>query len=156
MHHTTTKQLNVEQPSMKRFFSKPGVKSLPNPAAPAPHTPGLQPKDIVPPIPHPYPWELIAVLVSNDGLLLKPHLSESHVASSYVQIPWGKSGKPEEVSGDSSGLYDWNEAIIVYGIVGILELFSGELYSFCSCWVLIYGSSILPLGYHCEGGRWES
>ncbi|KAE9409523.1 hypothetical protein BT96DRAFT_872168 [Gymnopus androsaceus JB14] len=120
---------------MKRFFTKPsGAKSptkAPTPTpisvpSAVPHTTGLQPKDIVPPIPHPYPYDHIALLVTKDGLLLRPHLSEHNVASSYVQIAWGKSGKAEELSGDSSEMHDWEEAIVVYGIVGILELFSAS------------------------------
>ncbi|KIK59630.1 hypothetical protein GYMLUDRAFT_44597 [Collybiopsis luxurians FD-317 M1] len=119
---------------MKRFFSKSGARSPPTaPETPisasvpsiVPHTTGLPPKDIVPAVPHPYPYQYITLLVAKEGLLLKPQLSESNIASSHVRIAWGKNGKVMEVSGDGSE-HDWNEAILVYGIVGILELFSAS------------------------------
>lgn len=122
---------------MKRLFSKSGAKppakslststSVPVTAkTTAPHTTGLQPKDIVPPVPHPYPYDSIALLVSEDGLLLRPNLSEPDAALGCVRVAWGKGGQIEELSGGSGKVYDWKEAIIVHGIIGILELFSGQ------------------------------
>ncbi|KAJ3920013.1 SacI homology domain-containing protein [Lentinula edodes] len=122
---------------MKRLFSKSGAKppakslststSVPVTAkTTAPHTTGLQPKDIVPPVPHPYPYDSIALLVSEDGLLLRPNLSEPDAALGCVRVAWGKGGQIEELSGGSGKVYDWKEAIIVHGIIGILELFSAS------------------------------
>ena len=49
-------------------------------------------------------------------------------AESHVRISWGKDGKVEEIasSGDDCG-EDWSESVVVYGIVGILTLFTGTL-----------------------------
>ncbi|KAH9930723.1 SacI homology domain-containing protein [Fomitopsis serialis] len=82
-----------------------------NPVSTAPggsHATGLQPKYVLPPLPHPCPHEHIAIIATDRGLLLRPHfLSETHVES-YVCIPWGKNATVEDV--------------VVYGIVGILTL----------------------------------
>ncbi|KAG7092615.1 hypothetical protein E1B28_008958 [Marasmius oreades] len=124
---------------MKRLFSRSNKTKPPpapvHPTAPtnptAPHTIGLQPKYIVPPIPHPHPYEHLALLAASDGLLIRPHIPNSHTSKAgvvpHVRIVWGKSVKIEELSGDeeSSGA-DWDDAIIVYGIVGILELFTAS------------------------------
>ncbi|KAJ3784104.1 SacI homology domain-containing protein [Lentinula aff. detonsa] len=120
---------------MKRLFSKSRAKSpaksistsgTQSVTTTATHTTGLQPKDIVPPIPHPYPYDSIALLVSKDGLLLRPNLSEHDTKPACVRVAWGKGGNVEEMPGDGSDVYDWKEAIIIYGIVGILELFSAS------------------------------
>ncbi|KAF5389930.1 hypothetical protein D9757_003649 [Collybiopsis confluens] len=116
---------------MKRFFSKSGTK-LPSTPTSAnslvssipPHATGLQPKDIVPAVPHPYPYQYIALLVTKEGLLLKPQLSDNFAAS-HVRILWGKGSKVEELSEDGSE-HDWAQAVVVHGIVGILELFSAS------------------------------
>lgn len=55
-----------------------------------------------------------------------------HVES-HVQIHWGIAGKIEEVQGDGEDLdgnTDWSKSIIVYGIIGTLDLFSGMCVSF--------------------------
>ncbi|KAJ3818742.1 SacI homology domain-containing protein [Lentinula raphanica] len=119
---------------MKRFFSKTKVNPTALPSPPtaqavtttSAHTTGLQRKDIIPPIPHPYPYDSIALLVTRDGLLLRPNLAESDNRTSYVRIAWGKGSDVEEMPGDTSDMYEWKEAIVVYGIVGILELFSAS------------------------------
>jgi hypothetical protein len=44
----------------------------------------------------------------------------------FVRIAWGKLVKVEEIKYDpESDDVDWDNAVIVYGIIGILELFSG-------------------------------
>jgi hypothetical protein len=102
---------------------------LSNPTAP--HTTGLQPKFVVPAVPQPYPHRHLAILVTKEGLLIRPHVFESGIDQKEglpcVRVSWGKSVKVEEIEEEGSQLsekLDWNEAVIVYGIVGILELFS--------------------------------
>ncbi|KAH9981344.1 SacI homology domain-containing protein [Lactifluus volemus] len=116
---------------MKRlFFSKSskdppsvGVLSVNNDK-----TPTLPPKFVVPPIPHPRPHEHIAVLPTQEGLFLRPHTpfqgeSDSH----YVRITWGKVPEIVEFQGAVQNTdTNWAAAVIVYGIVGILELFAGS------------------------------
>lgn len=126
---------------MKRFLAKAARPfNLPSnsqsQAAPSPPTPppnstglhtGLQPKYVVPPVPHPCPHDHIALLVTKQGLLLRPHIPGlKHPASSHVRIPWGKTVTVEDMAGDGEAEgADWNDSVIVYGIVGALELYSG-------------------------------
>jgi phosphatidylinositol 4-phosphatase len=115
---------------MKRLFSK-SSKSPPSIAAVSvnsdlvTHTPALQPKFIVPPVPHPRPHDHIAILPTQEGLLLRSHTprqgeSDCH----YVRITWGKVPEIKEFRGAVQNT-GWAAAVIVYGIVGILELFTG-------------------------------
>ncbi|KZT71284.1 hypothetical protein DAEQUDRAFT_724233 [Daedalea quercina L-15889] len=111
--------------------SKKGVPASPiNPASTAsggPHATGLQPKYVLPPLPHPCPHEHIAIVATDRGLLLRPHfLSETHVES-YICIPWGKNAAVEELPhGEEFDHIDWSEGVVVYGIAGILTLFSAS------------------------------
>ncbi|KAF7440628.1 hypothetical protein PC9H_000974 [Pleurotus ostreatus] len=86
--------------------------------------PGLKPKYTVPPVPHPCPYEHIALLASGKGILLRPH-GVKHPAK-HVLLRWGKEVIIDEVDGpgDSEGA-SWSDATIVYGIVGLLNLYSG-------------------------------
>ena len=111
--------------------SKKDVPASPvNPTSSAPagpsHATGLQPKYVLPPLPHPCPHEHIAIVATERGLLLRPHfLSETHVES-YICIPWGKNATVEELPhGEEFDHIDWSESVVVYGIVGILTLFTG-------------------------------
>ncbi|CCM00021.1 uncharacterized protein FIBRA_02047 [Fibroporia radiculosa] len=119
---------------MKRLLSfkpHPLAKSVPaaliNTSSTAPHTTSLQPKYVLPPLPHPCPYEHIAVLATSGGLLLRPHFQSEVDPESYVRIAWGKAGDVEEVlySEDIDGV-DWSESVVVYGVVGILSLFSAS------------------------------
>ena len=94
------------------------------------HSTGLQPKFLVPPLPHPCPHEHIAVLATPKGLLLRPHLGNGARPESHVRVSWGKEAKVEEIpnAGDEDGA-DWSECVVVYGIIGILNLFTGTLSS---------------------------
>lgn len=119
-------------PAMKRllsFKSIPAVKSVPaapaNPTGTVPHTTSLQPKYVLPPLPHPCPHEHIALLATAQGLLLRPHFLSETRPESYVRILWGKTGAIEELPINEDADQDWSESVIIYGIVGILELFSG-------------------------------
>lgn len=124
---------------MKRLLtkaSKPRSNSAPltpplihlsNPIEP--HTTGLQPKSVVPAVPQPYPHTYLAIFVTKEGLLICPHVSESGTDQTEwfpcIRVSWGKSVKVEEIERyQLSEKLDWNESVIVYGIVGILELFS--------------------------------
>ncbi|KAF8969687.1 SacI homology domain-containing protein [Flammula alnicola] len=132
---------------MKRFFekaSKPftlplkaanntdalsvnGSSQAAVPRAPTP-VPGLHPKYVVPPVLHPCPHSHLALLVTPGGLLIRPHVSGESlaqpVAFAYVRISWGKDTKIEEVENHPDKELDWRDSVVVYGIVGILELFS--------------------------------
>lgn len=123
---------------MKRFLSKASKPSLTpqsnSPSPPpihlsnptAPHTTGLQPKFVVSAVPQPYPHTYLAILVAKDGLLIRPHVLGSGIDQTEwldcIRVSWGKSVKVERYQ--PSEKLNWNEGVIVYGIVGILELFS--------------------------------
>jgi hypothetical protein len=119
--------------------SKPfGFSMTPSPMTPppihlsnptVPHTTGLQPKFVVPAVPHPYPHTYLSILVTKEGLLIRPHVFGSVIDQTEwlpcIRVSWGKSVKVEEIERHQlSEKLDWNEGVIVYGIVGILELFS--------------------------------
>ncbi|KAF7338181.1 hypothetical protein MVEN_02043000 [Mycena venus] len=125
---------------MKRFFStrKPSKSPTPTATSPtastitAPHlTSGLQPKYVVPPVPHPCPHDHIALLVTPAGLLLRQHTPgrgpNDPGPTTHLRLSWSKSVKVEELDGDgeAEGI-DWTESVIIYGILGVLELFSGS------------------------------
>ncbi|KAI0273575.1 SacI homology domain-containing protein [Gloeopeniophorella convolvens] len=114
---------------MRRLFTK--SKSPPS-KSPAPisnnvisHTPALQPKFVVPPVPHPRPHEHIAILPTEQGLLLRPHVAFGE-QDHHIRITWGKVPKVEEIQDSGQDVLDanWTEAVVVYGIIGILELFT--------------------------------
>ncbi|KAJ7125465.1 SacI homology domain-containing protein [Mycena crocata] len=122
---------------MKRFFSRaskpfaPSTSSPPPPNIAAPHTTGLQPKYVVPPVPHPCPHSHIALLATPDGLLLRQHIPgrgpNDPGPTTHLRISWSKTVKVEELSGDGEGdEVDWTGSVIIYGIVGVLELFSAS------------------------------
>ncbi|OCH94928.1 hypothetical protein OBBRIDRAFT_768387 [Obba rivulosa] len=119
---------------MKRFFvkSSKSLQTKPEPTAlhtsvanPTVHTTSLQPKYIVPPLPHPCPHEYIALTLTAEGLLLRPHLQGDLHPQSQVRVGWGISGKIEEIpAADDDSDTDWSHSVVVHGIVGILKLFS--------------------------------
>ncbi|TFK92292.1 hypothetical protein K466DRAFT_659372 [Polyporus arcularius HHB13444] len=123
---------------MKRLFSKtfktatPSTKSTPAvvPATtPLVHNTGLQPKDTLPPVPHPCPYEHISIVATSDGLLLRPrHPGQAQtedVSESAVKVAWGKGGKVETLAAQAEDA-DWEESVVVYGIIGFLELYSAS------------------------------
>ncbi|VDB82776.1 unnamed protein product [Peniophora sp. CBMAI 1063] len=89
------------------------------------HTTHLQPKYTVPAVPHPRPHDHIAILATPDALLLKPHLNGSNQSHPYVSISYGKQYKVEERedTGEGHGA-EWASAAVVYGIVGIIDLYT--------------------------------
>jgi phosphatidylinositol 4-phosphatase len=118
---------------MKRFFSKSSKKQPPMSAV-SPrndlvvHAPELPPKFTVPPVPHPRPHDHIALFPTQDGLLLRPHIAGQGESHHYVRITWGKMPEIEESQGAMQNAnVNWAVTIIVYGIVGIIELFTGSL-----------------------------
>ncbi|OAX41993.1 hypothetical protein K503DRAFT_421235 [Rhizopogon vinicolor AM-OR11-026] len=120
---------------MKRLFSKKSKNTTsPKPSAPEPPITGgstaglpvktgLQPSFVVPPVPHPNPHEHIALLASEDGLLIRPH---DGGAGPHLRVSWGKTANIAELPGGPSGSVDWKESVIVYGIVGLMSLFSAS------------------------------
>jgi hypothetical protein len=79
-------------------------------------------------MPHPRPHDHIAILPTQDGLLLRPHIVGQGESNHYVRITWGKIPEIEELQGPMENAnVNWAIAIIVYGIVGILELFTGTV-----------------------------
>ncbi|KAF8197552.1 SacI homology domain-containing protein [Pholiota molesta] len=100
--------------------------------APAGTAPALHPRYVVPAVPHPRPHTHLALLATKAGLLVRPHWPAGEGAAgaavgSVVRIAWGKEGRIEDVDGGELGFgeaVDWGESVVVYGLVGILELFS--------------------------------
>ncbi|KAF9477543.1 hypothetical protein BDN70DRAFT_810519 [Pholiota conissans] len=94
----------------------------------------LQPKYVVPAFPHPRPHTHLALLATKEGLLIRPHCpaeeggGDAMAEAGGVRVAWGKEGRIEEVDGallgELAGDADWKGSVVVYGIVGILELFS--------------------------------
>lgn len=112
---------------MKRFFTRPPANQPANPAPPtilqpASAGPGLNhyPKYTVPPVPHPCPHEHIAVLATPDGLLLRPHIAGLKHPSGLVRMAWGREGGVQESQEEVTE--DWGSSVIIYGIVGVLQL----------------------------------
>lgn len=87
---------------------------------------GLQPSFVLPPVPHPHPYEHIAIIATDEGLVMRPHLPGPFHSLPYVRVPWGKHSKLQELQcdGNDSSL-DWKSSVVVYGIVGIMDLFNG-------------------------------
>ncbi|KAI0664663.1 SacI homology domain-containing protein [Cubamyces menziesii] len=124
---------------MKRLFSKtfkataPATKptqpvaAIPATTNPPLHHAGLPPKDTLPPIPHPCPYEYISILATREGLLLRPrHPGRAEeLSESEVKVEWGKGGKVETLSSDAIEA-NWDESVTVYGIIGFLELYSAS------------------------------
>lgn len=87
---------------------------------------GLQPSFILPPIPHPHPYEHIAIVATDDGLLMRPYLRGDLHSLPHIHVPWGKHSNVQELQRDASNPpIDWKSSVVVYGIVGVMELFNG-------------------------------
>lgn len=122
---------------MKRLFSKrfslqPQQLSQKPAATAAPsssiaHTTGLQPSYVLPPLPHPRPYDHMALLATQAGLLVFPHLPGGAHPEHHVRISWGRLLRVEELNSDedSQGAA-WAESVVTYGIIGILELFNAS------------------------------
>jgi phosphatidylinositol 4-phosphatase len=116
-------------PGPKQTTSKPTPPTPVKPAhlGPLPNRTGLDPKYTVPPVPHPIPYQHLDISVSSQGLLLKPHIPGFSRTESYVRISWGLAGKVELVENAASRdpELDWSKGVVVYGILGSLDLFTG-------------------------------
>jgi hypothetical protein len=80
-------------------------------------------------------------LVSKKGLLLRPHISGLVRTESHVKISWGLGGTVKEVQGDGEDAgsdVDWTKSVVVYGIIGTLDVFSGTCF---------YATSTSPRAY---------
>ncbi|KAH7889626.1 SacI homology domain-containing protein [Phlebopus sp. FC_14] len=88
---------------------------------------GLQPTLTTSPVPHPHPHEYIAVVAADEGLVMRSHARALQRSGSCVRVSWSKPPKVEELSSDAEGpLIDWTSSAVIYGIVGILDLFNGR------------------------------
>ena len=122
--------------TMKRLFSRrkssqPTIPvDTPSTQLPPPPPVSLQPKSIAPPLPYPCPHASIHVLVTTDGLVLRPHIQDVAKATTHVRVPWGKDAVVEEIEGET---IDGTASTTVYGIVGILRLFHGMYAGYSSC-----------------------
>lgn len=94
--------------------------------------PGLHLEFSLPPVPHPCPHDHLALLASEGGLLIRPHIPGSPFLNSslysYLRLSWGKSNKIEQLEKREEDDLDWTESVIVYGIAGIVELFTCLLF----------------------------
>lgn len=82
-------------------------------------------------MPHPCPHDHLALLVTKEGLLIRPHIpgqpSVPKDTTPYVRVSWGKNVKVEEITPkEDDAEIEWGDGTIVYGILGVLDLFSGE------------------------------
>ncbi|TCD64143.1 hypothetical protein EIP91_004492 [Steccherinum ochraceum] len=132
--------MNQEFDKVRRLFMKPFKPKSAQPPPPLPvqpavqqtaHTTKLQPKFVVPPVPHPCPHDQLSILASPGGLLIRPTLHNRVKPESHIRIAWGKDGLVEEIqdSGDNGSL-DWAEAVVIHGIVGMLTLYTGIVNTF--------------------------
>ncbi|KAH8827011.1 SacI homology domain-containing protein [Flagelloscypha sp. PMI_526] len=132
---------------MRKFLQK-ASKSFALPSKPSnasTGTTGLQPKFMVPPVPHPYPWEHIALLVTDDALCIRPHFSDNNASSqslTYIRIPFVKGADVEELSATNSDGLDWSSSVVAYGILGLLELFTASY--------LLVITSRAEIGHHLD------
>jgi phosphatidylinositol 4-phosphatase len=123
-------------------------------------TPTLPPKFVVPPVPHPRPHEHIAILPTKEGLFLRPHTPfQGEPDSHYVRITWGKVPEIVEFQGVVQNTdTNWAAAVIVYGIVGILELFAGwyliSTPPFTQLHNLNFVCRIVSTRHYVQVGRW--
>lgn len=79
----------------------------------------------MPPLPHLSLHDHLEIMATRDGLALRPHIPGSEMVEDFVCITWGKSVKIEEIS--TTGMkHDWGKCTVIYGVVGILELYSCE------------------------------
>jgi hypothetical protein len=126
--------------TMKRWFSfqrdkKPGPIVPPPSASPANHSPvptkklatlaKERPKSTAPAKPLPSEiWHELTVLATESGLLVRPVLPE---ATMQLRISWGRDGEVAQVKATKQDEHDWSTGVTVYGLVGILSLFSGTV-----------------------------
>ena len=125
---------------MKRWFSfqndkKPGSIVLPPSKPAANHSPiptkklatlakeRLRSTAPVEPLPSEI-WHELTILATESGLLVRPMLPDP---ARQLRISWGKDGKVAQVEATKEDEHDWSTGVTVYGMVGILSLFSGTV-----------------------------
>ncbi|KAM6500271.1 SacI homology domain containing protein [Amanita muscaria] len=77
-------------------------------------------------------YDYLVLVPTKEGLLMRPQLpgkrgdSTTGGKASVVRIRWKKAVVIEEVDGKAEEVVDidWTEGVVVYGIIGVLELFS--------------------------------
>ena len=98
--------------------------------------PSLPTKFLATAVPHPKPFDRLLVLATAEGLLLRPDIPHYET---LVRISWGKDGKVEQVAANSvAGVPDWSTAALIYGIIGLVRLFTGDLF-----WVYLFCAFVL-------------
>ncbi|KAH0583578.1 hypothetical protein H2248_009201 [Termitomyces sp. 'cryptogamus'] len=136
---------------MKRLFTKVQASQTAS-AGIGSYAVGVESKDtdVVPPIPNPCPYEYLEVVGTREGLVVRQcggaggeseSAGSGAGAGSGVRIGWGKPVRIEEVERGGGGDWcgDWGGVVVVvYGIVGVLELFS--------CSYLVVVSSRVEVG----------
>ncbi|KAI6109734.1 SacI homology domain-containing protein [Pisolithus sp. B1] len=76
---------------------------------------------------HLHPYERIAVTISDDGLLMRPHDPDPHDSPSCVRVSWNRTPEVEQLPSDTEiPTADWSASVVVYGIIGILDLFNAS------------------------------
>ena len=125
------------------------------------HTTGLQPKYLVPPVPHPCPHDRLSLLAIKEGLLIRPYAPGLSGSVAHVRIMWGKDVRVEEITSESDSGGDeleWEKSVIVYGIIGILELFSGAYFPWTLCDIIktdVHVQRLSFAGHHFQNGGWD-
>lgn len=99
--------------------------------APIGITSSLQHKHSVPAIPHPCPHDHLVLVSTKEGLLIRPQVpgrlkEEANTSIPLVRVKWEKDIFVEEInwSAESHSINWAKDGVVVYGIVGVLELFS--------------------------------
>ncbi|KAG5715075.1 hypothetical protein E4T56_gene9928, partial [Termitomyces sp. T112] len=145
---------------MKRLFTKVQASQTAS-AGIGSYAVGVESKDtdVVPPIPNPCPYEYLEVVGTREGLVVRQcggaggesvsvSAGSGAGAGSGVRIGWGKPVRIEEVERGGGGDWcgDWGGVVVVvYGIVGVLELFS--------CSFLVVVSSRVEVGNVIDGSH---
>ncbi|TDL25045.1 hypothetical protein BD410DRAFT_718891 [Rickenella mellea] len=115
---------------MKKLFRKSQGSPAPVPIQKIVHPSdsvfptSLPPKYTIPAIPHPCHHKL-SVLVTKEGLLLRPIVDGVNSVGAHLRLGWGKHVQLEELHGDGDGEgTDWTQAAVIFGILGTMQLFS--------------------------------
>lgn len=123
------------QPHGETAAASSPIDDQPRAGAPSGIISGLQPKYSIPAVPHPCPHDHLVLVSTQGGLLIRPQVPGKHKEAVNKSIPlmrvkWGKEIVIEEINGSAeshSGINWANDGVVVYGIVGVLELYSCTL-----------------------------
>ena len=83
----------------------------------------------LPAVPHPTPYYRLALLAATEGLLIRPVISGVSRPHAFIRIPWSDDIHPEEITYGPESPHteaNWNDAAVVYGILGCIKLTAGE------------------------------